>query len=74
MLESHGIRPTPGALETRRLETRPGALPAALARHDGPAPTELSVIVFGERGGPEPQGCAASLNWSHWRLWGGPCG
>ncbi|MGB7564007.1 MAG: CorA family divalent cation transporter [Prochlorococcaceae cyanobacterium] len=50
MLESHGIRPTPGARETQRLENRPGALPAALARHDGPAPTELSVIVFGERG------------------------
>lgn len=50
MLESHGIRPTPGALETRRLEARPGALPAALASFEAQAPTQLSVIVFGERG------------------------
>ncbi|MCP9848522.1 CorA family divalent cation transporter [Cyanobium sp. Morenito 9A2] len=50
MLESHGIRPTPGALETRRLEARPGAVPAALAQDGDQAPTQFSVIVFTERG------------------------
>jgi magnesium transporter len=50
MPEAHGIRPSPGSLETRPLECRPGATPQRLLPHDGPAPTHLSVLFFPERG------------------------
>jgi magnesium transporter len=44
------LRPTPGALTSRRLEERPANLPTALYVHGGQQPTRFSVVVF------QPQG------------------
>ena len=40
------LRPTPGSLESRRLEERPGQMPRSLYLADGRAPTSLSVIIL----------------------------
>ena len=41
-----GFRPTPGHLESRRLDDRPGALPTALYLAGGRAPVQLSAVVM----------------------------
>lgn len=41
------LRPTPGALTSRRLEERPGNLPTGLYVHGGRQPIRFSALVFG---------------------------
>ena len=52
------LRPTPGSLESRRLEERPGQMPSSLYLAEGRAPTTLSVLIL-KATGPE---CRARLN------------
>ncbi|MEX1324924.1 MAG: CorA family divalent cation transporter, partial [Synechococcaceae cyanobacterium] len=44
------LRPTPGALTSRRLEERPASLPTELYVHGGRQPSRLSARVFGPAG------------------------
>ena len=44
------LRPTPGHLESRRLDDRPGALPNALYLAGGRAPVQMSAVVMGPGG------------------------
>lgn len=44
------LRPTPGALNSQRLEERPASLPTPLYVHGGRGPTHMEVVVF------EPEG------------------
>lgn len=46
------LRPTPGSLDSRRLEERPGQMPNSLYLAGGRAPTSLSVLIL-RREGPE---------------------
>ncbi|MFO8237743.1 MAG: magnesium/cobalt transporter CorA [Prochlorococcaceae cyanobacterium] len=44
------LRPTPGALTSRRLEERPASLPTELYVHGGRQPCRMSAMVFGPNG------------------------
>ncbi|MEO1004193.1 MAG: magnesium/cobalt transporter CorA [Cyanobacteria bacterium J06638_7] len=44
------LRPTPGALTSRRLEERPANLPTGLYVHGGRQPCRLSALVFAPEG------------------------
>ena len=48
------LRPTPGSLESRRLEERPGQMPNSLYLAGGRAPTTVSAVVLWPDG---PQRC-----------------
>jgi len=49
------LRPTPGSLDSRRLEDRPGQMPNSLYLAGGRAPTTLSAVVLKPEG---PQRCS----------------
>lgn len=44
------LRPTPGSLDSRRLEERPGGMPSALFLSGGRADTHLSVVILKSHG------------------------
>jgi len=44
------LRPTPGALTSRRLKERPANLPTELYVHGGRQPSRFSAVVFGAHG------------------------
>ena len=44
------LRPTPGSLESRRLEERPGTMPAALYLAGGRAASECRVVLLSPSG------------------------
>ena len=44
------LRPTPGSLDSRRLEERPGQMPKSLYLADGRAPTTFSVVILRPEG------------------------
>ena len=44
------LRPTPGSLDSRRLEERPGQMPSSLYLAEGRANTTLSVVVLSPQG------------------------
>ncbi len=44
------LRPTPGSLDSRRLEERPGDMPSALFLSGGRADTEVSVVCLTQEG------------------------
>ncbi|MFQ6538156.1 MULTISPECIES: magnesium and cobalt transport protein CorA [Aphanothece] len=57
------LRPTPGALTSRRMEERPAGVPSQLYVHGGHQPTHFSVMVFdGETPRLEELSSPAALN------------
>lgn len=52
------LRPTPGSLDSRRLEERPGQMPNALFLSGGCAETQLSVVVLRADGAQLNNSCS----------------
>lgn len=55
------LRPTPGSLDSRRLEERPGGMPSALFLSGGRADTRLSVVVLKADGAELITTCSLEL-------------
>jgi len=52
------LRPTPGSLDSRRLEERPGGMPSALFLSGGRAETRLSLVILKPEGAELSQTCS----------------